>query len=195
MNEWWWLRAIFYFLQNNRYWPSQAHSSTVIEPGWKASSTADLCFHDIWSMQLQEVSCPGHPQGTLHTAAPGHHHGQHGPLAGAVKGKEWQGNAFRKEKRGEETHITKVLMINESEMRGEFTYALGEEERIFRSFLHDKCGQETERKELLISGTKRFCFPPGQASTGKLLETAASSLPFTEVCSAGPTTLQWASAL
>lgn len=81
-------------------------------------------------------------------------------------------------------------MINELEMRGEFTYALGEEERMFTSFLHDKCRQETRRKELLISGTKRDFFPPGQASPGNLLETATSSLPFTEVCSAGPTTLQ-----
>lgn len=86
-------------------------------------------------------------------------------MAGAVKGKEWQGDAFIRERRGRETHITKVLMINELEMRGEFTYALGEEERMFTSFLRDKYGQETGRKELLISGTKRFFFSPRRSQS------------------------------
>lgn len=81
-------------------------------------------------------------------------------------------------------------MINGSEMRGKFTYALGEEEKLFTSFLHDKCRQETGRKELLISGTNRFFFfHPGKAGPGKRLGVAVSSLPFTEDCSAGPTTL------
>lgn len=93
-------------------------------------------------------------------------------MAGAVKGKEWQRDAFRRERRGEETHITKARMINELEMRKEFTYALGEGERMFTSFLHDKCRQETRRKALLISGTKRFFSPqdkPVQVSCLKLL--------------------------
>lgn len=83
----------------------------------------------------------------------------HSHLAGVVKGKEWQGDEFSRERGGGETHITKVPMINGSKMRGKFTYALGEEVRMFTSFLHDKCKQETERKELLISGTNNFFSP------------------------------------
>lgn len=88
----------------------------------------------------------------------GHRRGRHGPSAGAVEGKEWQRDEFRRGRGGGGTHVTKVLVINGSEVRGKFTYALGEEERMFTSFLHDKCRRETGRKELLISGTNRFFF-------------------------------------
>lgn len=164
MNDWWWLHAIFHFLQNDRYWPSQPHSARAPQSQagkpprqqTSASSAGGASSFRRWAaLGTHRAPCK---QQLL-----GHRCGQHGPSAGAVKWEEWQGDEFRRGRGGGETHVTKGLEMNGSEMRGKFTYALGEEERMLTSFLHDKCRQERGRKELLISGTNRYFFPLGRS--------------------------------
>lgn len=61
MNDWWWLHALFYFLQNDRCWPSRSHSARApcSQAGECAGQqTLASSAGEWWHVQLQK-SCPG----------------------------------------------------------------------------------------------------------------------------------------